>query len=215
MYFKRAIFNTFINIGYTFMYCFSFCQIKVNQLNLLTSCYTNKSIKYLKDHNILSTAKMRTIHFIDTNSGISYEKSTIAEIYLLSMIKHIFDTKTGISLLLNDVDDTTGFTNALFMNKCPTTIDYTLSTINFMFVELEYKSEQYMISLKSKEFNYYVVNNILDEIFFKYYANTILKIPTTEPFDYKVTIIDHNVNTITLLPGQTLVFKEDDYNLLL
>ena len=72
-----------------------------------------------------------------------------------------------------------------------------------------------MISLKSKEFNYYVVNNILDEIFFKYYANTILKIPTTEPFDYKVTIIDHNVNTITLLPGQTLVFKEDDYNLLL
>jgi hypothetical protein len=156
---------------------------------------------------------MRTIHFIDTNSGISYEKSTIAEIYLLSMIKHIFDTKTGVSLLLNDVDDTTGFTNVLFMNKCPTTIDYTLSTINFMLVELEYKSEQYMITLKSKEFNYYVVNNILDEIFFKYYANTILKIPTTEPFDYKVTIIDHNVNTITLLPGQTLVFKEDDYKL--
>ena len=59
------------------------------------------------------------------------------------------------------------------------------------------------------------LNNTLDEIFFKYYANTILKIHTTEPFDYKVTIIDHNVNTITLLPGQALVFKEEDYNLIL
>ena len=215
MYFKRTIVNTLINIGYTFLYCFSLCQIKVRQLKQLTSGYTNKSIKYLKDNNILSTSKMRTMHFIDNGSGVAYERFTTAEIHLFSMIRHIFDTKTGISLLLTDVDDATGFTNILFMNECPITIDYTLSTINFILVELEYKSEKYMITLKSKDFNYYVVNNKLDEIFFKYYTNTILKIPTTEPFDYKVTIIDHNVKSITLLPGQSLVFKEDDYNLLL
>lgn len=215
MYFKRTIVNTLINIGYAFLYCFSLCQIKVNQVKLLASCYTNKSIKYLKDHNILSTSKMRTMHFIDNGSGIAYERFTTAEIHLLSMIKHIFETKTGISLLLTDVDDATGFTNVLFMNECPKTIVYTLSTINFILVELEYKSEKYVITLKSKDFNYYVVDNTLDDIFFKYYTNTILKIPTTEPFDYKVTIIDHNVNSVTLLPGQSLVFKEDDYNLVL
>jgi hypothetical protein len=40
----------------------------------------------------------------------------------------------------------------------------------------------------------------------------VLKVPINEAnFDYTVSIIDHNVNILTLLPHQHIVFNEHDY----
>jgi hypothetical protein len=66
--------------------------------------------------------------------------------------------------------------------------------------------------LKDDTYNYYIVNNSLNQNFFKYYLKNVLKVPINEAnFDYTVSIIDHNVNILTLLPHQHIVFNEHDY----
>ncbi len=94
----------------------------------------------------------------------------------------------------------------------PSTVDYTTSKIKFMMIELEHDGNKYAIDLKNDETNYYIVNNSLNQNFFKYYLKNVLKVSiNTEKFDYIVTIIDHNANFITLLPHQHIIFNEHDY----
>jgi hypothetical protein len=83
-----------------------------------------------------------------------------------------------------------------------------LSNIKFFMIEIEYNNNKYTI-----EFNYWVVNATLGEHFFKYYLKNILhvELKDEDPFDYKVTILDHNVKLITLSPEQSIVLGKNDY----
>lgn len=83
-----------------------------------------------------------------------------------------------------------------------------LSNIKFFMIEIEYNNNKYTI-----DFNYWVVNATLGEPFFKYYLKHILHVELKDeaPFDYKVTILDHNVKLITLSPEQSIVLKKNDY----
>ena len=92
--------------------------------------------------------------------------------------------------------------------------DYKESNINFFNIELEHNNKTYNIILKDSTFNYYIVNNSLNQIFFEYYIKNVLKIDINVDFiDYKVTIIDQNVNVFTLLPNQSIRFYENEYTI--
>jgi hypothetical protein len=83
-----------------------------------------------------------------------------------------------------------------------------------MMIELEHDGNKYTIDLKNDETNYYIVNNCLNQNFFKYYLKNVLKVSiNTAKFDYIVTIIDNNANIITLLPHQYIIFNEYDYTI--
>ena len=59
------------------------------------------------------------------------------------------------------------------------TFDYEKSNINFMLCELKYGNKKYKIDLKTDNYNYYLVDNIIDKNFINYYLlkyhNVVLK----------------------------------------
>jgi hypothetical protein len=123
-------------------------------------------------------------------------------------------TDTCLYVLYDKTSEENDYINKVIFTEFPKTLDYKESKINFMMIELEHENEKHSIVLKNKEHNYYIVNNSLNQNFFKYYLQNVLKVPINKDnFDYTVTIIDHNVNMITILPHQHLVFNEHDYTI--
>jgi phosphoenolpyruvate-protein kinase (PTS system EI component) len=62
-----------------------------------------------------------------------------------------------------------------------------------------------------------MVNNKINSDFYKYYLKNNLNIqiePNNNIFDYKVVVLDHNVNIIELTPNDELIIKENDYEII-
>lgn len=198
-----------ITLGYNCLYIYSLGNIQFNKINrqfiLLLS--------YLKENKILTeTIIINTFILIDANGNkineIMSNKNNI-EFIKLECNKHNYS-----GLVLMDKNNETKCVNNVFYTSFPTTFDYKLSNISFMSIELEHENKIHSINLKNNKYNYYIVNNCLNKMFFKYYIKNVLKTQiNTNTFDYKLSIIDNNVNIITLLPNQYILILEDDYQI--
>lgn len=91
---------------------------------------------------------------------------------------------------------------------------YDVSNIKFISVNLTYNKNQYDIKLKTDEFNYYIVNNVIDKVFLKYYLVHVLNIVLDKDtdFTYKLEIIDNTVNVINLDINDSIIILKDGYN---
>jgi hypothetical protein len=198
-----------ITLGYNCLYIYSLGNIQFNKINrqfiLLLS--------YLKENKILTeTIIINTFILIDANGNkineIMSNKNNV-EFIKLECNKHNYS-----GLVLMDKNTETKCVNNVFYTSFPTTFDYKLSNISFMSIELEHENKIHSINLKNNKYNYYIVNNCLNKMFFKYYIKNVLKTQiNTDTFDYKLSIIDNNVNIITLLPNQYILILEDDYQI--
>lgn len=213
-YFKEKTTEILIKLGYSLLYGFSICQIKLNKMKNMLVPHIEIFKKYLKDNGIiLGNVRNQIVKIIDKNGNIE-NMITLSDKTPLEIYSNIYDEDKHIGLVLSDKNLETGCINHIYNEKFPITKDYNLSKISFMMIELEYQNEKYVISLKDNDHNYYIVNNSLNKNFFKYYLKNILKVPINEnDFDYKLTIIDHNVNFITILPHQTIIIDEHCYNI--
>jgi hypothetical protein len=82
-------------------------------------------------------------------------------------------------------------------------------------MDLSYNSQIYPIELQNDTYNHYIINNKLNSEFYQYYLKNILNISIeNDKFDYKVQLIDHNVNILELSPQQELLIKENDYEII-
>jgi len=219
MYLKEKIEPVIIKLGYNLLYGFSVCQIQMNKMINMLVPHVKRLKKYLKDNNIIVEVKPQILNTINKNGIINTKMIISDKAYDLSQIcENIFDAENVSGVVLHDKNSDTNCVNRIYMEKCPELkegkLDYKLSKISFMMVELEHNNEKHKIELKNDEYNYYIVNNSLNQNFFKYYLKNILKASTNDDnFNYTVTIIDHNVNFITLLPEQYIIFNEDDYTI--
>ena len=105
-------------------------------------------------------------------------------------------------------------TNMFDFNRSYT---YEESSFKFISINLTYNSNTYPIYLKNEEYNYYIVNNIIDKIFVQYYLVNILKVNLLvqlHDFRYILEFIDHNVNMVSLNETQYIIFKKEDYSVL-
>jgi len=94
---------------------------------------------------------------------------------------------------------------------------YEVSNIKFISINLIHNNNTYQILLKTPEYNFYIVDNIIDASFFKYYLVAMLKEKNNEldnNFSYTLEIMDHNVNMFTLNEKQSIIFKKDSYDIL-
>jgi len=204
---------TLIKLCYNLLYCFSVCQIQMTKLKNLLDPHVKKVVKYLKDNNIIVEIKIQVIEIIDKNGNVE-NKLIIPDKTPLEELSHSFVPDIHTGLLLYDKNFETGCINKIYYEQFPVTREYKLSNINFMLIELEHEDEKHTIELKNSEYNYYIVNNYLNKNFFKYYLKNINKVPINEDnFDYKVNIIDNNVNIFTLLPEQSIILNEEDYTI--
>jgi hypothetical protein len=213
IYAKNKLSPLAIDIGYKLLYGFSFCQIQIEKIKNKSMSYIKSVEKYLKDNNIIVEVKIQSIKIISKNSDNEYTVFS-SDKTSLEYISNIFDPVIHSGILLGDKNFETGCVNKIYYEKMPSTVDYTTSKIKFMMIELEHDGNKYTIDLKNYETNYYIVNNCLNQNFFKYYLKNVLKVSiNTAKFDYIVTIIDNNANIITLLPHQYIIFNEYDYTI--
>ncbi len=218
IYVRNKLTPLAINIGYKLLYGLSLCQIQINKMAKLITPYVKDIKTYLKDKGFIEEVKLIIIDIIGKNGEVVNSLITRHDEKMpcqIDILKSYFDKENHIGILLHDKNEETNCVNKIFHEQIPSTADYKLSKINFMDIEIEYNGTKYRIILKNDTSNYYIVNNSLNKNFFKYYLNTVRKVPVYDyNFDYKVTIIDNCVNLITLSPDQYIIFNEDDYTIL-
>ena len=199
------------NIGYNIVYLYSKYQIYFNKFILfINPYYTNiqtSIISVLKKHNLINKMDIQIMTFYKNGNGfnnIIYNKKEGFN-YVLE------DLKDCDLLILSDKNENTSCINKIHYTKYPRTIEYITSDIKFMSVELSYNNKTYPIDLRNNNHNHYIVSNILNIHFFKYYLINVLNVEICDEFAYSVCVIDHNANIIELNSTSHLVIQKNDY----
>jgi hypothetical protein len=206
-----------INTVYKLVYYISWCQIHLYKVKKYISpklIYINSFCdKYLKDKGLIIDTASKQLVFID-NNGNEKHNIHIEDINDIKFIENACNELDYSCLFFLDRDVDKSCVNYVFYEKIPKSVDYKVSNIKFIAIDLDYNNNKYLINLKDSKHNYYIVNNCLNKNFFKYYIKNILKMDINEDdFNYNVTIIDNNVSIFTLLPHQSIIFNENDYNI--
>jgi hypothetical protein len=210
-----------ISLGYNLLYYYSLAQI-----------YFNKFIKFVSPH--ISVLWIALINFLRENKLIDKQKNvTLVEIYKGGqMVNNISIHEHNTYNLLNIIGEPINKDNYDFIIITERNIDYNqndkihytelpqlledykYSNIRFFALDLTYKNETHSIDLKNENFNHYIVNNVLNKEFFNYYLTNVLDVEIDKNnFDYKVALVDHNVNMVELTPNDYLIINEDDYEI--
>jgi hypothetical protein len=228
--YKREITDIFqpkiITLSYNVIYYYSYLQIKYNKLKLFIMPFINILCvainNFLKNHNLINFSEPSPkVVFEIYGKGVN-----IKNIFLhdnnKNQINNIFNEELKICnnydfVILSDQTKTT-CTNKIHYYNFPDTFDninYKISNIKFISMDLSYNSQIYPIELQNDTYNHYIINNKLNSEFYQYYLKNILNISIeNDKFDYKVQLIDHNVNILELSPQQELLIKENDYEII-
>ena len=220
--FKNNLTSQTINIAYKLLYkllyAFSWCQIYLHKINnyidtkitrLNTYCD-----KYLKDKGWIVSIVIKKFIVID-NDGNKI-KTIFIEDKDIHAIENHFNSFLPYTLMLCDSDNNeNGCIDYVFYNKIPTSLNYKLSNVKFIAIDLDYNNNKHLVKLKDTNYNYYIVNNCLNKLFFKYYIKNILNLQVDDDnFNYIVNIIDNDCNIINILPHQSIIINENDYEII-
>jgi hypothetical protein len=220
--FENQINNLNISImclGYNLVYCYSLAQIKCNKIknDVINTTIGSKIhilwtalINWLKEDKIYTITRYKDGSKVNELMLNSNDSSYIASWKLEN--KDTFDL-----IIVSDKKDESEQINYIHYTEFPQILDdYKHSTIKFFSVELEYKDTIHSIELTNEIYNHYIVNNVLNNAFFKYYLTNILNIEIDKnTFDYKLSVIDHNVNIVELTQNDSLIIKENNYELII
>lgn len=99
-----------------------------------------------------------------------------------------------------------------------------LSSIKFMTVDLKMDGKSLALSFFEKDrYNYYVVNNRIDNKTLKFIINTHYsdefvnmfghECSILDNYDYNLNIIDQNVNIVNVNKCNTIIIEENDYRI--
>jgi hypothetical protein len=108
--------------------------------------------------------------------------------------------------------------NRVILQRKLLSLNYVVSNIKFIMIELKIGDNVYKLDLKNDKYNYYIVNNILDKKFFDYFLNAheICSKNTgyREMTSFLLKLIDHNANlkNIEITDKKFIVIKKDDYS---
>lgn len=120
-------------------------------------------------------------------------------------------------------DDSKKIINKIIINDFPLEKDfnYTVSSIKFMLCEIEIGDLKIKIDFSTDRYNFYITNNEFDSKFItfflrEYYYEEVEEylskcFPKLE--DYKLTILDHTITSVSLTKHTILKIKEDSYEI--
>ena len=192
-----------IKIVYNTIYFYSACQIKCTQAY-------NYLIPYFKNNENINQIK---IDLFDINTN---KLSNILEKDLQNIVKDNLYI-ANIDGINNVNKNKSSITNKLIIDKNSVCLAFDVSNITFIALYLNYNDMLYNINLKTDEFNYYLVGNIIDKYFVQYYINTVLNLNFSykelEIKTYQLELVDHNVNIINLNFEQSIIIEKDGYRI--
>jgi hypothetical protein len=86
------------------------------------------------------------------------------------------------------------------------------SNIKFLSFDLHYNDKVYDIKLHNDKESFYTVNNKINKDFLKFQLKQ-MGADVSEDFNYKITIIDHDVNVVEVDDTQEIVIEKDGYQI--
>jgi hypothetical protein len=220
-----------ICLCYNLIYYYSCCEIHLNNFRKFIRPYIklglNKVCELLEKYNIINPLE----------SSDKNENQLLIEYFYNGILSYsfnfdIFNDKMYLgecptnydfivcSYYKNCLDETihNNPINKLCISKAKLKNDNDfnceLTNFNFMSFQLVYNDKNYSIELKNDEFNFYIVNNILDNTFFRYYLIHILKeenIPID--FTYNLELLDQNVDLHKLNEKHLIILGKDEFTI--
>jgi hypothetical protein len=184
------------NICYNLIYVYSFCQITLN--NIIQFC-----IPYIQ----LATKSVTKMISSTPNTNASTSTST-PNISLVTTDYNLVLVKS----LVNDM---------IILDKLPSDLNalqYEPSNIRFLalYMKMLNDDSKHIIELFNKDMNFYIVGNVINSEFLKYYLQNILQITVDKnsPFTYTLELMDQNIEMVYLNETQSIVLKKDDYEVI-
>jgi len=192
-YLKRNYHETYINClitcSYNLIYLYSKGQIFYNKIK--NSIFSNEQIKTFID-KMYKSENIKEIEYINQGKVVTkYNRSdTIINAVKEGTPFYIF---SDFNSELNNIR-----INKKIIQNTTITLDYEVSNIQFILVEIILGDKTYKINLKDEKYNYYLVDNILDKKFFTYFLINFVDSNLTYDYIYNhdnfiVKIIDNNV----------------------
>ena len=124
-------------------------------------------------------------------------------------------------IICSNYDEVNQIVNKTIFTKIPCKADfhYVTSDIRFLLAEVEINDKTIKIDFKTDNYNYYIVNNVINHEFLeyflkKYYPREIMDFHEFEkPFqDMKLKILDHNVEKQEFDLKHVLKINKGDYS---
>ena len=185
-------------ICYNIIYAYSFCQVTLNKTIQFVGPYLKTGVKNVHSRILCNINITNPFTIVNANS------------------------KSNFVLIKSP----TPKNDMIILDKVPDSLDniiYETSSPHFLSLYLKTESN-YNIELSSDSMNFYVVGNIFNANFFKYYLQNVLNvvisndisndISNENQFTYKLELMDHNVSIVYLDETQSILINKDGYEIL-
>jgi hypothetical protein len=208
-----------IKLFYNSIYYYSVCQLYAIQFKVWATPHVNllctEINNFLQQHNILHKTDINVplLTFEIYENGKNKQSIPILDaLHKLNLNEQQLFNRYDFIVLSDNNSQT--LVNKIHYIDYPLQLFYSTSNIKFISMDITYKDTVYPIQLQTDSYNHYIVNNVINTQFYKYYLINILHVEIdAESFDYVVNLIDHNVNIIQILPHQYIVIGENDYEI--
>lgn len=226
----KPILPYIVKVGYAFIYMYSCCQILLNKVIRVSNPYVmsvrDKVHDYLVKKNIISNkmckmevgANSSQVKTIITffNEGVQISKEELSTYFNEMDVTKVSPSGNYDLVIISDVCEDSR-ENIIIFSKIPETSysKYELSNIQFLALYLKHNNNNHIINLCESNKNYYVVGNIINSVFVKYYLINVLQITidTDKPFVYTLELMDHNINMVYLNETQSIIIQKDGYQI--
>lgn len=213
---QKKLGDFFINLSYNGIYYYSVLEIKCKNIYGYVMPYI-EDIKQMVSRD--NSTEIKTHVELVCKDGRIINKVIVSKV--LDDI-----TKDDINEHLHDkvemmvIKDKNNTNNSSSSKICVSSknddniiINNDISNIRFIDLSLIHNGSTHKIDLKNDEHNFYVVNNKIDETFLKYYLTNILQINLHPNFEYKLQLLDHEVNISFLDNNHSIIIEKDGYKI--
>ena len=189
-----------VTIIHKAIYLYSLCQMQFF-----------KAKQYICDDKIVHNSGDESMEIFHNNSLVFAQTRTNITDY-----KCIYDLITTSHLVYDLAIYTKANNHKICYNKISDKTDYKyeLSDIQFLSIIVTYNDTHYAVKLKDYNYNYYIVNNVINKTFLKYYLKSVLNIVDIDnEFTYKLDIVDHNVCEHHLETNDSIIIQKNGYKI--
>lgn len=190
---------------YNAIYAYSFCQVTLN-----------KTIKFIEPYLQQGIKNIHLMILYNTNKNPDTAK-------LFTIVNANIYTSSDSNLVI--IKSPTPKNDMIILDRVPDNLEnitYEPSRSHILSLYLKMVTNvnetNYNIQLSSDTMNFYVVGNVFNTNFFKYYLENVLNVKidndTNKPFTYTLELMDHNVSMAYLNETQSIVIKKYGYEIL-
>lgn len=210
--------NIFISVSYNIIYVYSKCQILFIKLNKTVATFIESNPSLLKISNDVKSlfageTTKNSIEFIKNGEII---KNIKCKDFNCDELINAYETDYDF-LIYSDINNDNCSNKIMSQKGEEITVQYELSRVSFLLVELQLDNTIIKINLKNEKYNFYIEGNVLSLEFFTYYLKNIYfdhDFDLTSYDNISLHIIDQDVNTFELdlvEKNHIVKFEKDSY----